>query len=141
MKINWKIWIIIFFELVASLSSFLLLKFGTFVFSCQLSILQNIVFPFFATPFLMHKVKNWLGLNFRLSGTLVGAALGFIPATSGIMVNIIKDYVINREGLSETIDVFLVGIAAYLSLWIFTIVVSAIIGFLSSCFFGEHYQE
>ena len=122
--------------IVLALCNVLLANYLPLSLCCTLFLLQNVLLPAISTSYLIDISKQRYYL-----GALIGAITGFVPTTTMILVSVIRYYFLGEKQLLEdvtgqtlpvTTEIFLAGIAAYLFVWIFLILVSSMSGFFAA---------
>lgn len=130
------------FLVVSFFSSFILLFYSGIAFSCQLSLIQNLVIPFFiiqnAQPF--YNLKN--PYDKIKVGAIIGGIAGIIPATTINMVSAIQYYLLNNRIIAYSalgidpppisLEVLYTEVGSGVFIWFLLVFLSSISGVISS---------
>ena len=131
-------------------SSFILINKDTFLISCTLSLIQNLIFPFLIAYLLVSKAQFLTARQKLLIGTSSGAIVGAIPAIIFLVISNINYYFFGGRNVMNSINnqlspslspsLIQVGLWSQIFLLIFLISISTIMGMLGGMF-GIQFQN
>jgi hypothetical protein len=128
--------------IVAALSCFITFFYKNIPFSCQLSFIQNLLLPFFATSLFLSK-KRFLSFLDRIKiGVLLGASFGAITATLTTAISNIDYYFLGVRGeafvaSNQPVPPFNLStlwaeLGSQVCIWLLLILISAFSGFIAA---------
>jgi hypothetical protein len=130
--------------LLSCFLSFVTLLYSNMALSCQLLLVQIIVFPFITTYLILRRVELSDNLERYKAGTIISALIGAIPSTITMIITFGRIYfpggsgndiaLFNGQISHQTIEVFLFGVISLLIMWSFQISISALIGLVAAFF-------